>query len=354
MPADRIQEQSSPKSIPLGYTERTNADGSKYYALQVDAGLGNGAGDGGDAIDREIVLSQYRVKTAFTDAAVGDIVSAVRVLDLKTDPISQVGPTLWYNETKQLTLSAPSSANLEPSTSGGLTNAQFVAAIVGLATAAKQDLMQTVLASVDSKLPPLDGARLPVSLPSGLATSAGQVALGQAIDALSTIMTAINGKTPAAGAAQPISATSLPLPTGAATSALQTAGNTSLSSLDTKLPGKGTTTAANALPVTPASDANVARESYGSAPIWNPVTPVTAGTYVSLPAQLCNNVMLVNPSTVDLEFQIGGTGGRMALLAGMGYMVPGVTNANQIGVRRRDAATAAQVAVEFCAQAMVL
>lgn len=38
-------------------------------------------------------------------------------------------------------------------------------------------------------------------------------------------------------ATQPVSATSLPLPTGASTSSLQTTGNTSLSSIDTKLSG---------------------------------------------------------------------------------------------------------------------
>lgn len=41
---------------------------------------------------------------------------------------------------------------------------------------------------------------------------------------------------------QPVSATSLPLPTGASTSALQTTGNTSLSSIDTKLSGTLSTT----------------------------------------------------------------------------------------------------------------
>lgn len=115
----------------------------------------------------------------------------------------------------------------------------------------------------------------------------------------------------------------------------------------------GIKTSALSLSVTPSSDSNLALERYTAAPIWNLNTPVTASTYTALPSQICNNVMLVNPSTVDLEFQIAGTGGRMAVLAGTGYQVPGITNANQIGVRRRDAASAAQVAVEFCAQALV-
>jgi hypothetical protein len=52
----------------------------------------------------------------------------------------------------------------------------------------------------------------------------------------------------------PISATALPLPTGASTSALQTTGNTSLSSLDTKLPAKGQAAMAASTPIVVASD----------------------------------------------------------------------------------------------------
>lgn len=48
---------------------------------------------------------------------------------------------------------------------------------------------------------------------------------------------------------QPISAAALPLPTGASTSALQTTGNTSLSSIDTKTPALGQALAAASVPV---------------------------------------------------------------------------------------------------------
>lgn len=48
---------------------------------------------------------------------------------------------------------------------------------------------------------------------------------------------------------QAISAASFPLPTGASTSALQTTGNTSLSSIDTKLPALGQALAATSVPV---------------------------------------------------------------------------------------------------------
>jgi hypothetical protein len=51
------------------------------------------------------------------------------------------------------------------------------------------------------------------------------------------------------GVTQPISAAALPLPSGASTSALQTTGNTSLSSIDTKTPALGQALAAASVPV---------------------------------------------------------------------------------------------------------
>lgn len=51
-----------------------------------------------------------------------------------------------------------------------------------------------------------------------------------------------------------IQATSLPLPTGAATAANQVTGNTSLNNIDSKLPVLGAATIANSLPVNIASD----------------------------------------------------------------------------------------------------
>lgn len=56
-------------------------------------------------------------------------------------------------------------------------------------------------------------------------------------------------RTDSSATTQPISAASLPLPTGAATSALQTSGNSSLSSIDTKTPALGQALAASSVPV---------------------------------------------------------------------------------------------------------
>jgi hypothetical protein len=86
---------------------------------------------------------------------------------------------------------------------------------------------------------PISAASLP--LPSGAATAAKQPALGTAGTASADVIT-VQGKsgmvalvTDGSGVTQPVSVASLPLPSGAATSASQSTGNTSLSSIDGKL-----------------------------------------------------------------------------------------------------------------------
>jgi hypothetical protein len=180
--------------------------------------------------------------------------------------------------------------------SGALTDTQLRASAVpvslasvplpsGASTSAKQDTGNTSLSSIDGKLVlpgALDGsgylktheqgtatvsgtvtanagtgtfavsaASLP--LPSGAATSAKQPALGTAGTPSSDVLT-VQGATsmtalkvdgsavtqPVSGtfwqATQPVSAASLPLPSGAATASNQTTENTSLASIDGKLP----------------------------------------------------------------------------------------------------------------------
>lgn len=62
-------------------------------------------------------------------------------------------------------------------------------------------------------------------------------------------------KVDGSGVTQPVSAASLPLPTGAATSALQTTGNSTLTAIDAGIPAAlGQTTMSASMPVTVASD----------------------------------------------------------------------------------------------------
>jgi hypothetical protein len=137
------------------------------------------------------------------------------------------------------------------------------------ATSSKQDTGNTSLASIDTKTPALSSGRVPVDgsgvtqpisgsvTVSGTVTASGPLtdtqlratAVPVSASALPLPSGAATDRATAAAPASvrlsdgtafiatlPVSAASLPLPTNAATSALQTTGNTSLSSIDTKTP----------------------------------------------------------------------------------------------------------------------
>lgn len=126
----------------------------------------------------------------------------------------------------------------------------------GDASAANQLLGNASLTSIDAKTPALGQALAAASVPivltaaqlttltppaaiAGYATSAKQ-------DTGNTSLASIDSKLTNP---LPVSAASLPLPTGASTSALQTTGNTSLSSIDLKVPALGQALAAASVPI---------------------------------------------------------------------------------------------------------
>lgn len=158
----------------------------------------------------------------------------------------------------------------------------------GAATAAKQDTGNTSLASIDSKLTnplPVSAALLP--LPTGASTAANQTTGNASLSSIDSKLTSpltvtgpltdtqlratpvpVSG-TVTANAGSGTFATSasqsgtwnitnisgtVSLPTGASTSALQTSGNASLASIDTKTPALGQTAMAASTPVALASD----------------------------------------------------------------------------------------------------
>ena len=102
----------------------------------------------------------------------------------------------------------------------------------GASTASLQTTGNTSLNSIDTKTPALSSGRVPVesNLVQGLTD------------------------TQLRASAVPVSAASLPLPSGASTSALQTTGNNSLSSIDGKLASLGQTTMVGSMPVVLASN----------------------------------------------------------------------------------------------------
>lgn len=80
----------------------TDLDGNPYTAA---------TGGGGSGADRELVVTTYSAKTAFTGASVGDTVTCTQVLDVSSTPGTVA--TIWRNQTAAADLvSAPSAANL--------------------------------------------------------------------------------------------------------------------------------------------------------------------------------------------------------------------------------------------------
>lgn len=87
----------------------------------------------------------------------------------------------------------------------------------------------------------ISAASLP--LPTGAATSAAQTTAQASLTSIDGKLTSVAVTGTFFQATQPVSAAALPLPTGAATSAAQTTAQTSLSSIDTKLTSPVTTKA---------------------------------------------------------------------------------------------------------------
>ena len=241
--------------------------------------------------DYEISSTPYVATAAGTGYSIGDSLIHALVLEV-SGAAPTVAASVWLNITTGLVVSpAPAGANI----------AYQSALPTGASTAALQTTGNTSLASIDTKLggtltvngsgvtQPVSATALP--LPTGAATAALQTsgntslssaasALGATTDAasgtdatgsmthtgllkrlvlsitslltksdtgntsLASIDTKLGGTLTVngSGVTQPVSATALPLPTGAATAALQSSGNNSLTSIDTKLDSQATAT----------------------------------------------------------------------------------------------------------------
>lgn len=203
--------------------------------------------------------------------------------------------------------------------------------------------LPVVIASDQSTLP-ISAASLP--LPTGAATSAlqttgnsslstisGQLpaSLGQKLSAASMSVVVASDDTVA------VSAVSLPLPSGAATSALQTTGNNSLADIDTtvgdisaQLPATlGQKTSANSLAVVLASDQSSlpveeAGRSSANAPVYNVYssTNITTSAYVQLIASTtsaANYLDIFDSSGQAMILAVGASGSEVI----QGYISPG-------------------------------
>ena len=229
---------------------------------------GGGSG-GGSAADRELVVTAYRCKNAFSGASLGDTITCTQILDLTGTPSTVA--TIWRNQSTGVDLgSTPSASDLEFAGASGLTDTQLRASAVAVS---------------------VSGA---VALPTGAATETTVAAINTKTPAL------VSGRVPvdASGVTQPVSAASLPLPTGASTSALQTSGNASLSSVDSKLttsngslssidtktPALGQAAMAASTPVVIASNQSTLPVSAASLPL--PAGAATEVTSASIDSKL--------------------------------------------------------------------
>jgi hypothetical protein len=85
-----------------------------------------GGGGGGAAADRELVVTTYVVKTAFSGASVGDTITCTQIVDVTGTPSTL--STIWRNQTTGADLgSTPSAANLTLTGAGAATEATLAA-----------------------------------------------------------------------------------------------------------------------------------------------------------------------------------------------------------------------------------
>lgn len=73
-----------------------------------------------------------------------------------------------------------------------------------------------------------------------------------------------------------------------------------------------------------------------SATILSLTTAATGANYTAFSSQTCQALDIVNTSSVAIEYRRGATGNAMTILSGSSRLVVGISNANQIDVRRVD------------------
>lgn len=147
---------------------------------------------------------------------------------------------------------------------------------------------------------------------------------------LARIPALVSGRIPVdgSGVTQPVIGTVAVsnFPANPATSALQTTGNTSLSNIDSKLPAL----ASGRVPV------NSSIPTSASGTILALTTPNPGTGWMAFTAQACVALDIVNNSGVTIEYRRNAAGTAMQIPTGAARMIIGITNANQIEVRRTD------------------
>ncbi len=166
-----------------------NDDGTHVPLVKVINGGGSGA-----STDRELVVTTYCVKTAFSGASVNDVITATQIIDVSGASPSTVS-TVWRNQTTATDLaSAPSAATLSLVGSTALTSAQLAAA--GLALEITQSMISTRAADISAGI----GARNDAFATSDTGTFSLIAFVKRALQnwtiLLARIPEAINGRVP--------------------------------------------------------------------------------------------------------------------------------------------------------------
>lgn len=176
------------------------------------------------------------------------------------------------------------------STNGTWVNVKASALPSGASTSALQTTGNTSLSSIDGKIPSQGQALMAASLPVALASDQSAIPVSQ-----SGSWSLVN-----------ISGT-ISLPTGAATSANQSAGNASLSSLDTKTPSQGQALMAASVPVTIASDQSAININNISGAVSLPTGAATAANQNTGNGSL-SSIDTKTPALVSGRVPVDGSG----------------------------------------------
>lgn len=129
---------------------------------------GGGGGGGGAGVDRELIVTTYVVKNAFSGASVGNTITCTQVIDVSAFSPSTIG-TIWRNQTTGADLAtAPSAADLTLVGDGAATEVTLQAirnrlpATVGSAVAAQS--LAVALSTEDRLVLDAVRDRLPAAL----------------------------------------------------------------------------------------------------------------------------------------------------------------------------------------------
>jgi hypothetical protein len=323
------------------------ANANPVVLINPTTGAPYAAGEGGATVNRQTINTLYRVTTAFTGASINDFVTSTQIYDITGTPT--LVSTIWFNQTTGLVLaSAPSTANLEAVVNTGLTDAQLRAAPVPVSgtvtanTGLTQPLTDTQLrASAVAVSGPLTDTQLRASAVPVSGTVTANTGLSQPLTDAQLRASAV----PVSGPLTDTQLRASALPVSGTVTA-----NTGLSQplTDTQLRASPVNVSPNLTKDKGAVDANTLRvveSSPASVTILNLTTNSTGTTWTAFTSQVCQSVDLTNDTGVTIEYRRNGAGSSMRIPSGSARLILGVSNANQIEVRRADTSNS-QVVVQ--------